>query len=78
LPRDPPDPGIATQLASLCIRCAGPQSRDIVTLPIGAHGPEDYLAAWARGSGRLVVSAWDVSPETPPEDVVAVAHAVKG
>lgn len=78
LARHRPDPAVVARLRSLGARVAGPDAEEIVTLPIGERAPADCLAEWKTGRGRLVLSAWDIPPETAPEDVVAVARQVRG
>jgi hypothetical protein len=78
LPRQPPHAEILTRLRSTGVRVAGPDSGEIITLPIGETDAIDRLARWQTGSGRLVLSAWDIPPETAPKDVVAAGRRVRG
>ena len=78
LPRHRPDPAVIERMHAMGMRIAGPGAGEIVTLPIGERAPAECLASWKKGSGRLVLSAWDIPPETAPEDVVAVARQVRG
>jgi hypothetical protein len=78
LPRHRPDPAVVERMHAMGARIAGPGPGEIVTLPIGERARAECVAGWERGSGRLVLSAWDIPPETAPEDVVAVARQVRG
>ncbi|HXP31555.1 MAG TPA: hypothetical protein VN832_10725 [Stellaceae bacterium] len=78
LPRHRPGPAFIKRIHELGVRIARSGAGAIVTLPIGERTPDECLAGWEKGSGRLVLSAWDIPPETAPEDVVAVARQVQG
>ena len=82
LSRSPVSAAVAASLGKLGAWIAGPAGKgEVITLPVGEAAPDTCIqsmqGAPAGHSRRLVLSAWDVPPETPPEDVIGLAQHVR-